>query len=191
MKTIAANLRVAEAVLYTLFWILVPALSDAEEEKSLAQTLSYLKEKATHSWINWDGGVFVSDTEYIDFRTDVKNQFLIIDQYEKTVLKSTGQVFAARQRRLTILLAALDPEVTGVTSQQSFSGSAVKVFFVSLIPRDDQTAITFEGTEKRGNKPEVAISGAWSECYLVFKDQDCAERLRQAVVRAIKLSNSK
>jgi hypothetical protein len=43
MKIIAANLRVAEAVLYTLFWILVPALSDAEEEKSLAQTLSYLR----------------------------------------------------------------------------------------------------------------------------------------------------
>lgn len=187
----ATNPRITKAVLYTLFWILVPALSDAEEEPSLAQTLSYLKEKATGSWISYDGGSFVADTEYRDFETDGKNQFLIVDQYEKTVLKSTGQVIATRRRRLTIPLAALDPELTDVTSQQSFSGSPVKVFFVSLIARDEQTAITFTGTEKPVNKPETPISGAWPDWHLVFQDQDCAERLRQALVHAIKLSNGK
>jgi hypothetical protein len=95
-------------------------------------------------------------------------------------------ISATRRRRLTIPLAALDAEATDVISQQSFSGSAVKVFFVSLIARDQQAAIIFEGTEKRENKPETSISGALSECYLVFQDQDRAEMLRQAVVRAVK-----
>jgi hypothetical protein len=88
-------------------------------------------------------------------------------------------------------LAALDPELTDVTFQKSFVNSSVKVFFVSLISRDEETAITFEGTEKRGDKPERTISGAWPECYLVFQDQDCAEGLREALVRAIKPKNSK
>jgi len=191
MKILPANIRLTEAVLYTLFWILIPALSDAEEEPSLAQALNYLKENATGSWIRFDGGDFVSETEYSDFATDVKNQFLIVDQYERAVLKSTGRVISTGWRRLTIPLAALDPELTAVTSQQSFVISSVKVFFVSLIARDDQTAITFEGTDKRENKPETAISGAWPECNLVFQDQDCAERLHQALIRAIKLSKSK
>jgi hypothetical protein len=192
MKIIAANLRIREVLLYTLFWILVPALSHAEEEPSLAQTLRYLKEKATGSWISFDGGLFISDTEYSDFTTDIKNQFLIVDEYEKTVLKSTGQIFATVWQRITIPVAELDPELIDVNSQKSFSDYPVMVFFVSRISRnDDKAVITCVGTEKRGNGPETSISGAWAECYLVFQDQDCAERLRQAVVRAIKLSNSK
>jgi hypothetical protein len=192
MKIIAGNLRITKVVLYTLFWILIPALSNAEEEPSLAQTLNYLKEKATGFWISWDGGLFIANTEYSDFITDTKNQFLIVDEYEKTVLKSTGQVISTGWQRITIPLAELDPELIDVNSQKSFSDSPVKVFFVSLISRnDDKAVITCEGTEKRDNKPETAISNAWAECYLVFQDQDCAERLRQAVVRAIKLSNSK
>jgi len=191
MKIIAANLRITKVVLYTLFWILIPALSGAEEEPSLVQALNYLKENAAGSWIRYDGGDFVSSTEYNHFRTDVENQFLIVDQYEITELKSTGQETATGRRRLTIRLAALDPELTDVTSQKSFVNSPLKVFFVSLISRDEETAITFEGTEKRGDKPERTITGAWPECYLVFQDQDCAERLHQALIRAIKLSNSK
>jgi hypothetical protein len=171
--------------------MLVPAPSDAEDGQSLVQTLSYLKEKATGSWIRWDGGLFMSATEYSDFRTDVKNQLLIVDEYWRTTVKSTGQVNATGWRRLNISLPALDPELTDVISQQSFSGSSPRVFFVSLISHENETAITLEGTEKRGDKPERAISDAWPECDLVFHDQDCAERLRQALVRAIKESNSK
>jgi hypothetical protein len=171
--------------------MLVPALSDAEEGQSLVQTLSYLKEKTTGSWIRWDGGLFISATEYSDFRSDVKNQLLIVDEYWRTTVKSTGQVKASGWRRLNISPPALNPKLTDVRSQQSFSGSSTRVFFVSLISRENETAITLEGTEKRGDKPERAISGAWPECYLVFHDQDCAKRLRQALVRAMNVSNSK
>ena len=191
MKRRSFKIRIRDVVLCTSFWMLVPTLSYAEEEESLAQTLRYLKEKATGSWISWDGGVFISDTKYSDFRTDVKNQFLIVDEYWRTTVKSTDQVKATGRRRLTISLTALDPKLTDVRSQQSFSGSAARVFFVSLISQKNETAITLEGTEKRGDKPERAIPGAWPECYLVFHDQDCAERLRQALVRAMKVSNSK
>jgi hypothetical protein len=97
----------------------------------------------------------------------------------------------ARRRRLTIRLASLDPELIDVTSQQSFSDSPTKVFFVAVHTLNDETTITFEGTEKRGDKPERTISGAWPECYLVFQDQDCAEGLRQALVHAIKQSGGK
>ncbi|MBV8214559.1 MAG: hypothetical protein JOZ08_15205 [Verrucomicrobia bacterium] len=71
MKRRLFKIRVIDVVLYTLFWMLVPGLSDAEEQPSLVQTLSYLKEKATGSWIRWDGGLFISATEYRDFRTVV------------------------------------------------------------------------------------------------------------------------
>jgi len=191
MKRRLFKIRVIDVVLYTLFWMLVPALSDAEEEVSLVQTLSYLKAKTAGSWIRWDGGVFISGIEYSDFRIDVKNRFLIVDEYWRTTVKSTGQGKATGWRRLTISLAALNPELTDVTSQQSFSGSSVKVFFVSLISHENETASTFEGTEKGSDKVERTVSGAWPECYLVFHDQDCAERLRQALVRAIKVSNRK
>jgi hypothetical protein len=185
------SLHITKSALCALFWIVLPALSYAEEEGSLAQALSDLNQKATGSWIRYDGGVFIAGTEYNAFRVDVNNQSLVVDQYEITALKSTGQVIATRRRRLTIRLASLDPELIDVTSQKSFVNSSVKVFFVSLISSDEETAITFEGTEKRGDKPERTISGAWPECYLVFQDQDCAEGLRQALVHAIKQSGGK
>ena len=47
----------------------------------LARTLNYLKEKATGSWISWDGGLFIANTEYSEFITDTKNQFLIVDGF--------------------------------------------------------------------------------------------------------------
>jgi len=191
MKRRLFKSRPTDVVLYILSWMLFPALSDAQEGQSLVQTLSYLKEKATGSWIRWDGGLFISATEYRDFRTDVKNQLLIVDEYWRTTVKSTGQVNATGWRRLNIWLPALNPELTDVRSQQSFSGSSTRVFFVSLISHKNETAITLEGTEKRGDKPERAISGTWPECYIVFRDQDCAERLRHALVRTMNVSNSK
>ena len=56
---------------------------------------------------------------------------------------------------------------------------------------DDETAIAFQGTEKRAGKPETPISGTWPECFLVFQDQDYADRLCQALIRASKLTNNR
>lgn len=188
-----SNTRISNVIFYVSSLILIPSIAHAQEklEDSLAEMLSYLQEKVTDSRVSYDGGFFINEVEYANFEIDIANKLLIVEEHGRALLKTSGQVVDTVRRRLTIPLATLDPEETNVSSQPRFSNSRSRVFFVTVIVRNDESAITFEGREKRGDKPEKTISGAWSEYALALQDGNSAETIYQALIRAIKLSEGK